>query len=74
LNNRDSKVDSDKDEAIEEEAAVSEADAQEGDGGKSVHDDSVVKSIRGKAIQIMKNKGVVIAREDGKWRSNISLG
>jgi len=47
-------MESDEDEAIEEEAAVS-ADAQEGDNGQSVHDNSVVKSLQGRAIQIMKN-------------------
>jgi hypothetical protein len=58
-------MESDEDEAIEEEAAVS-ADAQEGDNGQCVHDDSVVKSLRGRAIKIMKDQGVVIDRDDEK--------
>ena len=58
-------MESDEDEAIEEEAAVS-ADALEGDGGQIIHDDLVVKSLRSWAIQIMKDQGVVIDREDEK--------
>jgi hypothetical protein len=58
-------VKSDKDEAIEEETAVS-ADAHKGDDGQSAHDDSVIKSLRGRAIKIMKDQGVVIDRSDEK--------
>jgi hypothetical protein len=43
---------SDEDKAIKEEAAVS-ANAHEGDNGQSVHNDSVVKSLQGRAIQII---------------------
>jgi hypothetical protein len=65
LDNGDGEVESDEDEAVEEEAAVS-ADAGEGDNGQSVHDDSVVKTLRGRAIQIMKDQGVVIEKDDEK--------
>ncbi|KAF8494903.1 hypothetical protein F5888DRAFT_1795030 [Russula emetica] len=58
-------AESDKDKAIEEEAAVSAA-AWEGDNGQSVHDDSVVKTLHGRAIQIMNNKGVMINKKDEK--------
>jgi hypothetical protein len=65
LDNGDGEVESDEDEAVEEEAAVS-ADAGEGDNGQSVHDDSVVKILWGRAIQIMKDQGVVIKKDDEK--------
>ncbi|KAF8495270.1 hypothetical protein F5888DRAFT_1794991 [Russula emetica] len=58
LDNGDSEAESDKDEAIEEEAAVSAATC-EGDDGQSVHDDSVVKTLWGRPIQIMNDKGVL---------------
>jgi hypothetical protein len=63
VDNGDSEVDSDEDEAVEEEAAVF-ADATEGNNGQSVHDNSVVKTLRDRAIQIMKDRGVVIEMED----------
>jgi hypothetical protein len=65
LDNGDSEVESNEDEAVEEEAAVS-ADAEVGDNGQSVHDDVVVKTLQGRAIQIMKDQGVVIEKEDEK--------
>ena len=60
----DSEV-SDEDEAVEEEAAISE-DMGESDSGQSVHDNAVVKTLRERAIQIMKDQGVVIEKEDEK--------
>ncbi|KAI0246221.1 hypothetical protein BJV78DRAFT_1277267 [Lactifluus subvellereus] len=65
VDNGDSEVESDEDEAIEEEAAVS-ADAEEGDNGQIAHDNSVVKTLQGRAIQIMKDQGIVIENEDKK--------
>jgi hypothetical protein len=58
-------VESDEDEAIEEEAAISAA-AVEGDNGQAIHDNSVVKTLRDRAIQIMKDQGVVVEKEDLK--------
>jgi hypothetical protein len=58
-------VETDEDEAIEEEAAISAA-AEEGDNGQAVHDNSVVKTLRNRAIQIMKDQGVVIEKEEQK--------
>jgi hypothetical protein len=42
------------------------ADAGEGDDGQSIHDDSIVKTLRGRAIQIMKDDGVMVAKDDKK--------
>jgi hypothetical protein len=53
------------DDAVEEEATIS-VDASEGDTGQSVHDDLVVKTLWGRAIQIMKDQGIVIEKEDEK--------
>jgi hypothetical protein len=65
VDNGDSEVESDDDEAVEEEAAVS-ADAREGDNGQSIHDSLVVKTLRERATLIMKDQGVVIEKEDKK--------
>jgi hypothetical protein len=54
LDNGDSEVESDKDKAVEEEATVS-ADVGEGDNGQCVHNNSVVKILQGRAIQIMED-------------------
>jgi hypothetical protein len=53
------------DDAVEEEATIS-VDASEGDTGQSVHDGLVVKTLWGRAIQIMKDQGIVIEKEDEK--------
>lgn len=58
-------MESDEDEAIEEEAAIFTA-AVEGDNGQAIHDNSVVKTLRDRAIQIMKDQGVVVEKEDLK--------
>ena len=58
-------MESDEDEAIEEEAAISAA-AVEGDNGQAIYDNSVVKTLRDRAIQIMKDQGVVVEKEDLK--------
>jgi hypothetical protein len=65
VDNGDDEVESDEDVAIEEEAAES-ANTREGDNGQSIHDSSVVKTLRNKAIQIMTDKGVVIDKADKK--------
>lgn len=54
-----------EDEAAEEEADVSE-DVGVGNNGQSVHDNLVVKTLRQRAIQIMKDDGVVIEKADEK--------
>jgi hypothetical protein len=60
-------MNSDVDDAVEEEEeATISADASEGDTGQSVHDDLVVKTLQGRTIQIMKDQGVVIKKEDVK--------
>lgn len=64
LDDGDSDMES-EDEAVREEAAVSE-DAAEGDSGQVIHDDLVVKTLWGRAIQIMKDKGIVIEKEEEK--------
>jgi hypothetical protein len=65
LDHGDDEVESDEDEAVEEEAAVS-ADAGETDSGQSVHDDSVVKTLRGRAIHTMKDEGIEIEKDEEK--------
>jgi len=65
LDNGDSEVESDEDEAVEEEAAIS-ADVGESDNGQIVHDALVVKTLRGRAIQIMKDQGIEIEKDKEK--------
>jgi len=49
--------------AVKEEELTPHDDA---DDGREVHDEAVLKTIRGQAIRLMKDKGVIIGQAEGK--------
>ena len=53
----------DEDQAVAEEASV-EAQVIQDDEGQIIHDDEIVKSIRDKAIYMMRAQGIVMSYEE----------
>jgi hypothetical protein len=55
--------DEDEAAAVEEQELTPHDDA---DDGREVHDEAVLKTIRGQAIRLMKDKGVIIDEAEEK--------